>query len=106
MKTERRAVQNILRKVVLMKRASHGRMECRAVFEMRGGGGGGLTPHTCTGPWHLCFPRGPKVGPLKTPPPPKYQNVFYELFQAPISITRNKTCYTDKWVTLKTVPVA
>ena len=40
-----------------------------AVFEMRVGGGGrvgGLTPHTYTGPCHLCFPGGPRVGPLKT----------------------------------------
>ena len=34
-----------------------------------GGGVRGLDPHNCTGPWHLCFSRGPRVGPLKTPPP-------------------------------------
>ena len=30
-----------------------------------GGGvrGGGLNPHNCTGPWNLCFSRGPRVGP-------------------------------------------
>ena len=34
------------------------------VFEMRGGSGGVKPPpHNCTGPWHLCFSRGPRVGP-------------------------------------------
>ena len=30
-----------------------------------GGGSGGVNPppHNCTGPWHLCFSRGPRVGP-------------------------------------------
>ena len=50
-------------------------LSCRAVFEMGGGGGGGgvrgVNPHNCTGPWHLCFSRGPRVGPLKPPPPPQ-----------------------------------
>ena len=38
-----------------------------AVFEMGGGAVcvcvcGGGNPHNCTGPWHLCFSRGPRVG--------------------------------------------
>ena len=61
--------------------------------------------HTCTGPWHLCFPRGPRVGPLKTPPPLNIKMSFMNCFKL-LSITRNKTCYKDKWVTLKTLPVA
>ena len=56
-----------------------------AVFEIRGVEGGNPL-NNCTSPWYLCFPRGLRVGPLKTPPPPtttKYQNVFCKLLQAP-----------------------
>ena len=66
-----------------------------------GGGGQGVRPpNNCTGPWQLCFPRGP----LKTPPP-QYKNVFYKCFKL-LSITINKTCCKNTWVTIKTVPVA
>ena len=80
---------------------------CRPIGSVRNEGGGGsegLTKnHTCTGPWHLCFPRGPRVGPLKTPLNIKMS--FMNCFKL-LSITRNKTCYKDKWVTLKTLLVA
>ena len=61
------------------------------------GGGRGVKPtlHNCTRPWHLCFPR---VGPLKTPPP------ISKCFKLR-SITRNKTCSKNNWVTSKTVLV-
>ena len=43
------------------------RMQVDSSVRNKGGGGqGGLTPpppHNCTGPWHLCFSRGPRVGP-------------------------------------------
>ena len=65
------------------------------------GGGRGLTPITAQDPGILLF-KGTKGGPLKAPPP-KYKNVFYKLFLKLLNITRNKTCYTNKWVITKTV---
>ena len=33
-------------------------------FSVRNEGVRGVNPpHNCTGPWHLCFSRGPRVGP-------------------------------------------
>ena len=42
--------------------------------------------------------KGTQDGSLKDPPPPKYQNVFYKLFLKLLNVTRNKTCYKNKWV--------
>ena len=53
------------------------------VFEIRGGSGG-----------YLCFPRGPR------------NLIFYKLFQASKHDYRTNTCYKNKWVTIKAVPVA
>ena len=40
--------------------------------------------------------KGTQGGSLKDPP--KYQNVFYKLFLKLLNVTRNKTCYKNKWV--------
>ena len=52
-----------------------------AVFEMRGGGSGGLNPQYLHRTLAFVLSKGTQDGSLKDPP--KYQNVFYELFQAP-----------------------
>ena len=76
------------------------------VFEMRGGGVGGVkkTPYLQR---TLAFvlSRGTQVGSLKDPRPLNIKMSFMNCFKL-LSITRNKTCYKDKWVTLKTLPVA
>ena len=73
------------------------------VFEMRGGGGsGGVKPPPITAqdPGICAFQGDPGWVPKR---PPKYQNVFYKLFLKLLNITRNKTCYKNKWVITKTV---
>ena len=50
---------------------------------MRGGGRGVKTPPYLHMTLAFVLSKGTQGGSLKDPPPPKYQNVFYELFQAP-----------------------
>ena len=71
-----------------------------------GGGGRGVnTPPYLHRTLAFVLSKGTQGGSLKDPPPPNIKMSFMNCFKL-LSITRNKTCYKDKWVTLKTVPVA
>ena len=64
------------------------------------GGGGGLTPPYLHRTLAFVLSKGTQGGSLKDPPPPNINMSFMNCFKL-LSITRNKTCYKDKWVKLR-----
>ena len=71
-----------------------------------GGGKGGLPPITVQDAGICAFQGDPGWVPKIPPPPPISKCLLYKLFLRLLNITRNITCYNNKWVTIKTVLVA
>ena len=69
-----------------------------------GRGGGGVNPPIPVQDPGICAFQG-DPGWVPQRPPINIKMSFMNCFKL-LSITRNKTCYKDKWVTLKTLLVA